>query len=181
MIRRLEGLVEQVCWACLAGPATKQLQKGICPRLPHRCTTAEACMILHLPPLPTLGPGQAEPQCAGGCAQGHVPRCAPRPGQVQCTHWCLVGGWEEWTSCRSVVHCVVLLLRPSMGAQFAHPDPISAPLPAGVEVSPGVFQDVPAEVHRRGEYVYAHTPTGVPGEGRGACAGWLGSWLSVWG
>lgn len=32
----------------------------------------------------------------------------------------------------------------------------------GVEVSPGVFQDVPAEVHRRGEYVYAHTPTGVP-------------------
>ncbi|KAI7839349.1 hypothetical protein COHA_006875 [Chlorella ohadii] len=32
----------------------------------------------------------------------------------------------------------------------------------GVEVSPGVFKDVPAELHRREEYVYAHTPTGTP-------------------
>lgn len=40
---------------------------------------------------------------------------------------------------------------------------------AGVEVSPGVFKDVPAELYRREEYVYAHTPTGVPGEGRSAC------------
>ncbi|PRW58752.1 putative anion transporter chloroplastic isoform X2 [Chlorella sorokiniana] len=36
----------------------------------------------------------------------------------------------------------------------------------GVEVSPGVYKDVPAELHRREEYVFAHTPTGVPGEGR---------------
>ncbi len=36
-------------------------------------------------------------------------------------------------------------------------------LHAGVEVSPGVFKDVPAELHRREEYVYAHTPTGTPG------------------
>ena len=33
---------------------------------------------------------------------------------------------------------------------------------AGVEVSPGVFKDVPGEVAARTEYVYAHTPGKAP-------------------
>lgn len=36
---------------------------------------------------------------------------------------------------------------------------------AGVEVSPGVFKDVPGEVQRHEPFVYAHSPTGAPGEG----------------
>jgi hypothetical protein len=41
---------------------------------------------------------------------------------------------------------------------------------AGVEVSPGVFKDVPGELKHRTEYVYAHTPGGPPRECRRALA-----------
>ena len=38
------------------------------------------------------------------------------------------------------------------------------PVTSGVEVSPGVFKDVPGELKHRTEYVYAHTPGGPPRE-----------------
>lgn len=51
----------------------------------------------------------------------------------------------------------------------ALPHPL--PCPAGVEVSPGVFKDVPQEAGVRKEYVYAHAPGSVP---QGAAASWGG-------
>jgi hypothetical protein len=48
-------------------------------------------------------------------------------------------------------------------------------VPAGVEVSPGVFKDVPGETKQREDFVYAHAPGTMPREcaaGRRNCR-WL--------
>lgn len=41
---------------------------------------------------------------------------------------------------------------------------------AGVEVSPGVFKDVPGEVKQREDLVYAHGPGTLPRECQGGTA-----------
>ena len=112
--------------------------------------------------------GQAEPQRAGGRAQGHLPRRAPRPGQVPGLFPGLVilTDLEPWLG---PAYAGTLNLNMGRPAAAATPCPLMSTylkhlnLHAGVEVSPGVFKDVPAELHRREEYVYAHTPTGTPG------------------
>lgn len=119
MIKRLEGLVEQVCWARLVG--VPRFQSHLL-RLSHRCITAESFRGLQLSHCPRLVQGKLSPSVLEDVRKATSPDVHHAQGKCRASV-CV----SQVASCPSVsaLRCPIAVA--SVGAQFAHPDSISVP------------------------------------------------------